>query len=243
MKELDIAIWFDFAIRGVTAIKIPILDTEERFAVHRIYCLVRNHADHAREMGFSGFEEPFFFLKPADGESLVVVDAGQLGTVRYPSLTKQLVHEIELVIAIGAQGRNIKIEDAHRYIYGYAVGLDMTRQDLLNDMASKGRPWCIGKAFDDSAVIAPITPAERVKDIDQAEIFLTVNGSERQRSFVSRLIWNAAKLIEQLSLGWELRPGDLIYTGTPKGVAAVVPGDVIAGGVTGLTPLTVRVTD
>jgi fumarylpyruvate hydrolase len=202
---------------------------------------VRNHADHAKEMGFSGLDAPFFFLKPADAEALVAVEAGQIGSIRYPSLTRQLHHEIELVVAIGTKGKFIKIEEAHHYIYGYAVGLDMTRQDLLNDMASQGRPWCIGKSFDHSAVVGPITPAIQINDIANAEIHLLVNGAERQRSRVSHLIWNAAKIIEQLSLAWELCPGDLIYTGTPKGVAAVLPGDVMEGGVTGLEPLKVQV--
>ncbi len=192
-------------------------------------------------MGFSGLEPPFFFLKPADAQALVVAEVGQDAAIRYPSLTRQLFHEIELVVAVGRPGKNIKLAEASRHIYGYAVGLDMNRQDLLNDMMQKGRPWCIGKSFEDSAVIGPMTPAERVPDIENAEIYLQVNGADRQRSKVAYLIWNAAKLIEQLSLSWELLPGDLIYTGTPKGVAAVVPGDVLSGGITGLPPLQVRV--
>jgi fumarylpyruvate hydrolase len=224
------------------AVTVPIVGKAERFPVHRVYCLVRNHAAHAKEMGFSGDDAPFFFLKAADGEALVVVEAGQTGSIRYASLTRRLHHEIEMVVAIGARGSNIKAASAHEHIYGYAVGLDMTRQDLLNDMAQKGRPWCIGKSFDHAGVIGPITPAEQADDIENAEIYLQVNGQDRQRSNVSRLIWNAAKIIEELSIAWELRPGDLIYTGTPEGVAPVLPGDTMEGGVAKLGTLRVQVT-
>jgi fumarylpyruvate hydrolase len=131
--------------------------------------------------------------------------------------------------------------DALQHVFGYAVGLDMTRRDLQNDMKKQGRPWCIGKAFDQSAPIGPITPVDQAGDITQAEIFLQVNGQDRQRSHVSKLIWNIAETIEHLSAAWTLQPGDLIYTGTPEGVAAVVPGDTLVGGVTGLEPIRVSV--
>ncbi|WP_374669607.1 fumarylacetoacetate hydrolase family protein [Ramlibacter sp.] len=220
-------------------VSVPVVGRAERFPVHRIYCVGRNYVEHAQEMGFTGREPPFFFLKPADG--LVVVDAGQTGTARYPSLTSNYHHEIELVAAIGTGGRNIKAADALSHVFGYAVGLDMTRRDLQNEMKKQGRPWCIGKAFDHSAPIGPITPAAEAGDVANAEIWLQVNGTDRQRSNVSKLIWNIAETIEHLSAAWELQPGDLIYTGTPEGVAAVVPGDTLAGGVTGLTPLTVKI--
>ena len=220
-------------------VSVPIVGRAERFPVHRIYCVGRNYVEHAQEMGFTGREPPFFFLKPADG--LVVVDAGQTGTAPYPSLTSNYHHEIELVAAIGKGGRNIKAADALSHVFGYAVGLDMTRRDLQNEMKKQGRPWCIGKAFDHSAPIGPITPAAEAGDIANAEIWLQVNGTDRQRSRVSKLIWNIAETIEHLSAAWTLQPGDLIYTGTPEGVAAVVAGDTLAGGVTGLTPLTVKI--
>jgi fumarylpyruvate hydrolase len=220
---------------------IPIVGRDERFPVHRIYCLARNHADHAREMGHSGLEDPFFCMKAADSESTVVVELGQEASIRYPSLTHQLHHEVELVIAIGEKGQDITEADAYRHVFGYAVGLDMTRQDLLNEMMRQGRPWCIGKSFDHAAVMGPIFPAAEVPDIERADIFLQVNGVERQRSHVSRLIWNIAKSISEISRACTLYPGDLIYTGTPRGVAPVVPGDSIHCGITGLETLHVRV--
>jgi fumarylpyruvate hydrolase len=220
-------------------VSVPVLGKTERFPVHRIYCVGRNYEEHAKEMGFTGREPPFFFLKPTD--SLVVVEAGQTGSMPYPSLTQNLHHEIELVVAIGKGGRNISAADSIKHIYGYAVGLDMTRRDLQNEMKKQGRPWCIGKAFDHSGPIGPITPIDQTTDINHAEISLQVNGADRQRSHISKLIWNVAETIEHLSAAWELQAGDLIYTGTPEGVAAVVKGDVLVGSVAGLTPLTVKI--
>jgi len=178
-------------------------------------------------------------MKPAD--ALVVVNAGETGSMPYPSLTKNLHHEIELVVAIGKGGKDIKADYAQQHIFGYAVGLDMTRRDLQNEMKKQGRPWCIGKGFDKAAPIGPITPVAAAGDIGKAEIYLQVNGQERQHSNVSKLIWNIAETIEHLSAAWELQPGDLIYTGTPEGVAAVVAGDTMLGGVSGLEPITVSV--
>ena len=222
-----------------SVVSVPVVGKTERFPVHRIYCVGRNYEEHAKEMGFTGREPPFFFLKPAD--TLVVVNAGETGHMPYPSLTQNLHHEIELVVAIGQGGKNIKAADALRHIYGYAVGLDMTRRDLQNDMKKQGRPWCIGKGFDHSAPIGPITPAAQAGDIAHAEIYVQVNGQDRQRSNVSQLIWNIAETIEHLSAAWELQPGDLIYTGTPEGVGAVVAGDTMVGAVAGLGELQVRV--
>ena len=221
------------------AVSVPVLGSPLRFPVHRVYCVGRNYEEHAKEMGFTGREPPFFFLKPTD--ALVVVNAGDTGVMPYPSLTQNLHHEIELVVAIGTGGKNIKAEDAHKHIFGYAVGLDMTRRDLQNEMKKQGRPWCIGKAFDQSAPIGPITPAVAAGPIAEADISLQVNGQDRQRSTVAKLIWNIAETIEHLSAAWELQPGDLIYTGTPEGVAAVVAGDTLVGAVTGLETLRVRV--
>jgi len=170
-----------------------------------------------------------------------VVPAGQTGTMPYPSLTANLHHEIELVVAIGKGGKNIRAADALQHIYGYAVGLDMTRRDLQNEMKKQGRPWCIGKGFDHSAPIGPITPLAQAGDVNNAEISLQVNGADRQRSNVAKLIWNVAETIEHLSSAWELQPGDLIYTGTPEGVAAVVQGDLLVGEVAGLGQLQVRI--
>ena len=190
-------------------------------------------------MGFTGREPPFFFLKPSN--ALVVVEAGQTGALPYPSLTQNFHHEIELVVAIGTGGKNIKAIDAMKHIYGYAVGLDMTRRDLQNEMKKQGRPWCIGKAFDHSAPIGPITQIAQAGDVTQAEITLEVNGQLRQTSTIAKLIWNIAETIEHLSAAWELQAGDLIYTGTPEGVAAVVAGDVLTGHVAGLGSLSVKI--
>ena len=220
-------------------VSVPVLGRAERFAVNRIYCVGRNYEEHAKEMGFTGREPPFFFLKPAN--TIVVVNAGETATVPYPSLTKNYHHEIELVACIGTGGKNIKAADAMQHIFGYAVGLDMTRRDLQGDMKKAGRPWCIGKAFDHSAPIGPITPAAQAGDIVNAELSVQVNGADRQRSNVSKLIWNMAETIEHLSAAWELLPGDLIYTGTPEGVGAVVVGDTMVGAVAGLQSITVKV--
>jgi fumarylpyruvate hydrolase len=220
-------------------VSVPIVGRDERFPVHRIYCVGRNYEEHAKEMGFTGREPPFFFLKPAD--AIVVAEPGQTATIPYPSLTKNLHHEIELVVAIGTGGRNIAAADAFKHVYGYATGLDMTRRDLQGEMKKQGRPWCIGKAHDHSAPIGPITPAAQAGDVVNAGIWLQVNGSDRQRSNVNKLIWNIAETIEHLSAAWELQPGDLIYTGTPEGVNAVVSGDTLTGGVDGLVSITVKV--
>jgi fumarylpyruvate hydrolase len=220
-------------------ISVPIRGLSERYPVRRIYCVGRNYEEHAKEMGFTGREPPFFFLKPAD--TLVVVEDGQTGALPYPSLTQNYHHEIELVVVIGQGGRNIPAAQALGHVYGYAVGLDMTRRDLQNEMKKQGRPWCIGKAFDHSAPIGVITPAAQAGDIMNAEISLQVNGVDRQRSHISKLIWNVAETIEHLSTTWELQPGDLIYSGTPEGVAAVVPGDTLVGQVKGIGSLTLKV--
>jgi fumarylpyruvate hydrolase len=209
------------------------------FPVHRIYCVGRNYAEHAQEMGFSGREAPFFFLKPAD--AVLPVAQGVVGEMSYPPLTANLHHEIELVVAIGIGGRNIAAADAARHIWGYAVGLDMTRRDLQNEMKKQGRPWCIGKGFDESAPIGPLHPIAQTGELSQGAITLSVNGTLRQTGDLRELIWNVAETIETLSKAWTLQPGDLIFTGTPAGVAAVVPGDLIEGKIEGLGSLQVRI--
>ncbi|MDQ0070461.1 fumarylpyruvate hydrolase [Variovorax boronicumulans] len=229
----------EFVFAPPATVSVPVAGQPAHFPVHRIYCVGRNYEDHAKEMGFTGREPPFFFMKPTD--ALVVVDEGQTGTMAYPSLTKNLHHEIELVVAIGTGGKNILAADAHKHIYGYAVGLDMTRRDLQGEMKKQGRPWDIGKGFEQSAPIGPIVPVAAAGDAENAEISLQVNGVDRQRSTVSKLIWNVAETIEHLSAAWELQPGDLIYSGTPEGVAAVVSGDTLVGKVAGLPTLTVKI--
>ena len=209
------------------------------FPVHRIYCVGRNYAEHAQEMGFSGREPPFFFLKPAD--AVVPVADGATGEIDYPPLTANLHHEVELVVALGKGGRDIAVADAASHIWGYAVGLDMTRRDLQNDMKKQGRPWSIGKAFDQAAPIGAIRPLATTGLLTRGAITLTVNGQPRQKGDLSELIWNVAETISTLSKAWLLQPGDLIYTGTPAGVGAVVSGDVMEGAIDGLGTLRVKV--
>jgi fumarylpyruvate hydrolase len=209
------------------------------FPVHRIYCVGRNYAEHAQEMGFTGREPPFFFLKPAD--ALVPVAEGETGVIDYPTLTANFHHEIELVVAIGQGGRDIPAARAAEHIWGYATGLDMTRRDLQGEMKKQGRPWCIGKAFDQSAPIGPLVPKSRTGELLKGAITLTVNGQTRQRGDLTELIWSVNETIEQLSRAWLLQPGDLIFTGTPAGVGAVVRGDVMEGAIAGLPTLRVAV--
>lgn len=209
-----------------------------RFPVRRIYCVGRNYVDHAVEMGFTGREPPFFFLKPGDA----VLDGSAGETVLpYPPLTTDFHHEVELVAAIGTGGRDIPVEQALAHVWGYAVGLDMTRRDLQADMKKQGRPWCIGKGFDASAPIGALVPAVDAPAIHDAAITLHVNGAARQQGRTAALIWNVAEIVAHLSRAWTLAPGDLIYTGTPAGVTAVVPGDVLQARIEGLPPLDLRV--
>ena len=228
-----------YVIPPAAPASVPVVGRAERFAVHRIYCVGRNYAEHAREMGFTGREPPFFFMKPAD--AVLPVAQGETGHLPYPTLTQDLHHEIELVVAMGKGGRNIAAADAMQHIWGYAVGLDMTRRDLQAEAKKQGRPWCIAKGFDASAPIGPITPAAQAGNVQQAAIWLQVNGAERQRSNISQLIWKIAETIEHLSRAWELQAGDLIFTGTPEGVNAVARGDVLEGGIDGLGQLRVSV--
>ena len=222
-----------------SVISVPVIGRTERFPVRRVYCVGRNYEEHAKEMGFTGREPPFFFLKPAD--AIVVVDAGQTGSIPYPSLTKNLHHEIELVAAIGKGGRNIAAADAHAHVWGYAIGLDMTRRDLQGEAKKQGRPWEVGKAFDHSGPIGPIHPASATGHYVKGAISLEVNGATRQSSDISLLIWSVAETIEHLSSLFELMPGDLIFTGTPEGVAAVGRGDLLVGRVAGLGELRVKI--
>jgi fumarylpyruvate hydrolase len=198
------------------------------FPVHRIYCVGRNYAEHAQEMGFSWREPPFFFMKPAD--ALVPVPVGETGTMAYPSLTSNLHHEVELVVAVGVGG-----------IFGYAVGLDMTRRDLQGEMKKQGRPWEIGKAFEQSAPIGPIVPIAATGEMSAGAITLDVNGQRAQSGDLKELIWNVSETLEKLGEAWDLKPGDLVFTGTPAGVAAVQRGDVMAARIAGLPELTVQV--
>jgi fumarylpyruvate hydrolase len=208
------------------------------FPVHRIYCVGRNYVEHAKEMGFTGREPPFFFMKPAD--AVLPVAEGETGRMPYPTLTQDLHHEIELVVAIGTGGKGIAAADAMSHVWGYAVGLDMTRRDLQGEAKKLGRPWDIGKSFDFSAPIGPIRRAAECRIAAETAITLAVNGTPRQRSTIGKLIWSIAEVIEHLSAAWALQPGDLIFSGTPEGVAAVGRGDVLKGDVVGVGTLQVE---
>lgn len=209
------------------------------FPVHRIYCVGRNYVDHAIEMGHSGREPPFFFMKP--GDAVLPVAEGQTGEMPYPSLTRDLHHEVELVVAIGTGGRDIAASEALGHVYGYAVGLDMTRRDLQGEAKRLGRPWCSGKGFDHSAPISPIRPAAQCYLNAATRISLVVNNAVRQQSVIGKLIWSVPEIIEQLSTAWELVPGDLIYTGTPEGVAAVLEGDTLQARIDGVGSLNLKI--
>ncbi len=217
---------------------VPVSGTTDLFPVHRIYCVGRNYEEHAKEMGFTGREPPFFFAKPAD--ALLPVADGT-GEMPYPPETSSLHHELELVVAIGKRGSRIAAKEAPGYIWGYAVGLDMTRRDLQGEAKKLGRPWEVGKAFDFSAPISAVKPITKTGEITSGRIVLKVNGETRQDSDVSKLIWNVNETIEHLSKYFELAPGDLIFTGTPEGVAAVKPGDLMEGAVDAVGSLRVRI--
>jgi len=222
------------------SVVVPIAGTDLVFPVHRIYCVGRNYAAHAREMGADPTREPpFFFCKPAD--AIVNVAPGAIGAFPYPSETKNCHYEMELVAAIGKGGRDIAAERALDHVYGYALGLDMTRRDLQARMKETGKPWDIGKGFDHAAPIGPIHRAADVGHLGKGAIWLELNGVPKQKGDLSDLIWSVADTVAYLSKFFELMPGDLIYTGTPEGVGAVVKGDRMRGGIDGLGEFTVDV--
>jgi fumarylpyruvate hydrolase len=215
---------------------VAIVGTTQRFPVRHIYCVGRNYAEHAKEMGGDASKEPpFFFCKP--GDAVLAVDPGQRGRMPYPLATRELHHEIELVAAIGRAGVQRTPENALELVFGYATGLDMTRRDLQNQMREKKRPWDIGKAFAQAAPIASIHPVAAVGHLAKGAIELDVNGRLTQKGDLADMIWDVANTIAFLTTMYELLPGDLIYTGTPSGVGAVVAGDRMDGRIAGLTPL------
>jgi fumarylpyruvate hydrolase len=223
----------DFIIPAPPQASVAVAGSVQRFPVRRIFCVGRNYAAHAREMGKDPDRDPpFFFTKPADA----VVDNGV--TVPYPPLTQDFHYEIELVVAIGKGGVNIPQDSVMDHIWGATVGNDLTRRDLQMAAREQGRPWDWGKAFDQSAVIAPLVPMSRVAALDAGRIWLAVNGKTRQEADLSQLIWSVREIIAILSQSMRLEPGDLVMTGTPAGVGAVVPGDVITGGIDGLVEIT-----
>lgn len=229
-----------FVFTPEAPIAVPVVGGDDKFAVRRVYCVGRNYAAHAREMGYDPDREPpFFFCKPAD--AVVPVSYGETLDLEYPSQTSNYHYEAELVAVIGKGGSDIPVEKALDYVWGYAVGLDMTRRDLQMKMREMGRPWELGKAFDRSAPLGPIHPAASVGHFESAGLWLTVNGETKQKSDVSHLIWSVAETVAYLSQFFRLEPGDVIFTGTPEGVGAVKTGDTMKVGVDRLGELTVRV--
>lgn len=225
-----------FVFPPIKTPSIAIEGSSDRFPIRRIFCVGRNYAKHVKEMGQDPERHPpFFFFKPADA----IVENG--GKVPYPTLTKELHYEIELVVAIGKELNAVEVKNANDGIFGYAVGIDLTRRDIQMDAMRAGMPWDFGKAFDHSAPCAPIHRVEETGFIEDARIWLAVNGETKQDAKTSELIWNVPELISILSHGISLKPGDLIYTGTPAGVDAIVAGDVISGGVGNLTGIDIEI--
>ncbi len=215
---------------------VAIHGKEERFPVNRVYCVGRNYAAHAKEMGANPDREaPFFFSKPANA----VLFNGK--DIPYPSRTSDLHHEVELVVALNKGGRNLTITQAEEAIFGYAVGIDFTRRDLQAEAKGKGRPWDTAKGFDYSAPVSAISPVTETGLINAGEITLSVNGQLRQRGDISDLIWNIPEVITELSTYYELRAGDLIFSGTPAGVGAIGPGDILDARIAGLQNLQIEI--
>ena len=227
-------------IFAVPATTIPIVGESDVFQVRRIYCIGRNYAAHAIERGSDpNREPPFFFQKPTDAIQNVAI--GQVADHPYPSLTKNYHHEVELVAALKSGGSNIPAEQALDHVYGYALGLDMTRRDLQNGMAAEKKPWEIGKSFDHAAVIGPIHPASKTGHFEKGAISLAINGTVKQSSDLSKMIWSVAEQIAKLSEAFELKAGDIIYSGTPENVGPVVKGDVLLCKLDGLPDMSIRI--
>lgn len=228
-----------FVVTPPEVVTVPVAGEAGQFPVRRVYCIGRNYAAHAREMGHDPDREPpFFFCKPAD--AVRPVAPGQTLDLPYPPKTSDLHYEVELVVAISKGGANISVENAMDHVYGYAVGLDLTRRDRQQDMKDLARPWELGKAFDDSAPISVITPKGQAGDVEQAQIALNVNGQEKQNGHVNQMIWSIAESISYLSDYFRLEAGDMIFTGTPEGVGPVVVGDVLDARLEGVGGLSVK---
>jgi len=228
----------NYAIAPAAVTSLTVAGITGRFPVNRIFCVGRNYAAHAREMGKDPDRDPpFFFMKPANA----AVDASAPVSIPYPPKTTNFHHEIELVVAIGKGGKDIAVGDALNHVYGYATGLDMTRRDLQLDARDKGRPWEFGKSFALSAPVGAIARVAEAGHVSEGAITVTVNGGPRQSSDVAKLIWSVSECIAYLSEYETLEPGDLIMTGTPEGVNAVVAGDVMQGDIAGLAGITVTV--
>jgi fumarylpyruvate hydrolase len=227
-------------IFAVAATTIPIVGETDVFPVRRIYCIGRNYAAHALERGSDPTREPpFFFQKPTDAIQNVAI--GVVADHPYPLLTKNYHHEVELVAALKSGGTNIAPEQALEHVYGYALGLDMTRRDLQNGMAAEKKPWEIGKSFDHAAVLGPIHPVTKTGHFTKGAISLAVNGTVRQDANLDKMIWSVAEQIAKLSEAFELKAGDIIYSGTPENVGPVVKGDVLLCKLEGLPDMSIRI--
>jgi fumarylpyruvate hydrolase len=221
---------------------LHIAGTGERFPVRRVYCVGRNYAGHAREMGSDPDREPpFFFCKPGDASAVVPVAPGTVAELPYPPQTSNYHFECELVVAIGAGGSDIAVADAAKHVFGYAIGLDMTRRDLQGKMKDAGRPWEIGKAFDYSAPVGELRRAADAPGVEGAAITLALDGTVKQSGSTDHMIWSVSETIANLSTLFRLEPGDLIFTGTPEGVGAVARGQSLTGSIEGLSSLSVRI--
>jgi fumarylpyruvate hydrolase len=207
---------------------VPVVGGGQSFPVHRIYCVGRNYAEHAREMGADAREQPFFFCKPADA---VLPLGGGTDCIPFPDGTEDFEHEIELVVALGADGYRVSPAQAAGLVWGYAVGIDLTRRDLQAALKKSGRPWEVSKGFDGSAPIGAIRPRREVGTVDTGRIWLDVNGVCRQQGDLSQMIWSVEETLSQLSRHFRLVPGDLVFTGTPAGAGRLAPGDRIEGGI------------
>ncbi len=224
----------------VPATYVPIVGSDMMFPVRRIYCIGRNYAAHAREMGSDPTREPpFFFQKPTD--AIQNVAPGTVADHPYPTLTKNYHYEVELVAALNKGGRNIPMARALEHVYAYALGLDMTRRDLQRALGDEKKPWEIGKSFDHSAPIGPLHLATQTGPFTQGSIWLKVNGQIKQNANLKQMIWSVAEQISKLSEAFELMPGDIIYSGTPENVGPVVRGDVIDCHIDGLPNLSVKI--
>lgn len=211
---------------------VAIVGSDVRFPVRRIFCVGRNYADHVREMGNDPKSEPpIFFTKPADA----LVESG--AAIAYPSNTSNLHHEVELVIAIGKGGADIAESEAVNHVWGYGVGVDLTRRDRQAEAKKAGTPWDTAKGFDHSAPLSALTPAAQSGDAMNARIWIKINGETRQDANTNEMIWSVPEIVAAISRWWELKPGDLIFTGSPSGVSALSPGDVVECGIDGLAPL------
>jgi len=237
----DLIMKMEYVISSWDIPSLPIAGSNARFPVRRIFCVGRNYVEHQKEMGGDGREQPFFFTKSA--HDLVALNPGQAGAVHYPPMTSNYHWETEMVAVMGTGGTKIPAAKANEHVWGYAIGLDMTRRDLQQVGKDKGRPWTFGKDFDQAAPVGPITPASKIGHPAKGKLWLKVNGALRQNSDIDQMIWSIPEQIAFLTQYYTLEAGDLIMTGTPAGVGAAKPGDELVAGIEGLGELQVKILD